>query len=144
MRKILELISTHDGQWGWYQLDRALSLLNHPSIREGNLMALLKKLEEKNLIEPRQITGFTQLKYSLTEKGKKFLLGEEHRVPKKEAQSVVRQLQNGRQTIWLSRLDQRLMLPSNDSSEPKLSRNPRLRIVRMYRKHNRIRVQKVF
>jgi DNA-binding PadR family transcriptional regulator len=93
VRKILELISTHDGQWGWYQLDRALSLLNHSGIREGTLTALLKELEEKDLIQTRQITGSTQSKYVLTEKGKEFLLEEELREPKQEVQSAVSQLQ---------------------------------------------------
>jgi DNA-binding PadR family transcriptional regulator len=93
VRKILELISTQDGQWGWYQLDRALSLLNHLSIREGTLMSLLKELEEKDLIQTRQITGSTQSRYMLTEKGKEFLVGEEYRALKQEVQSAVSQLQ---------------------------------------------------
>lgn len=50
MREILELISKHNGQWGWYQLDRALSLRDEPVVFEGNLMTLLKELEKNNLI----------------------------------------------------------------------------------------------
>jgi DNA-binding PadR family transcriptional regulator len=78
VKEILELVSEHDGQWGWYQLDRALSLINHSSIREGSLMNLLKDLEEQELITSKQVLEFPQPKYSLTNKGKQLLLGEEH------------------------------------------------------------------
>jgi DNA-binding HxlR family transcriptional regulator len=78
VKEILELISAHDGQWGWYQLDRALSLINHSSIREETLMNLLKDLEEQELIKSEQAPKSPQPKYLLTNKGKQFLLGEEH------------------------------------------------------------------
>jgi DNA-binding PadR family transcriptional regulator len=78
VKKILELISEHDGQWGWYQIDRALSLIDHSIIREGTLMNLLKDLEEQELIKSEQAPKSPQPKYSLTNKGKQFLLGEEH------------------------------------------------------------------
>jgi DNA-binding HxlR family transcriptional regulator len=77
VKEILELISEHDGQWGWYQLDRALSLINHSIIREGTLMSFLKNLEEQELIKSEQIPKSPQPKYSLTNKGKELLLGEE-------------------------------------------------------------------
>jgi DNA-binding PadR family transcriptional regulator len=77
MKEILELISTHDGQWGWYQLDRALSLVSHSSIREGRLMSLLKDLEAQELIKFKQVPESPQPKYLLTNKGKQFLLDEE-------------------------------------------------------------------
>jgi DNA-binding PadR family transcriptional regulator len=77
VKKILELISEHDGQWGWYQIDRALSLIDHSIIREGTLMNLLKDLEEQELIKSEQAPKSPQPKYSLTNKGKQFLLGEE-------------------------------------------------------------------
>jgi CheY-like chemotaxis protein/DNA-binding PadR family transcriptional regulator len=73
VKEILELISAHDGQWGWYQLDRALSLINHSIIREGNLMSLLKELEEQELITSEQIPKSPHPKYLLTNKGKEFL-----------------------------------------------------------------------
>jgi DNA-binding PadR family transcriptional regulator len=78
VKEILELISAHDGQWGWYQLDRALSLVNHSSIREGSLMNLLKDLEERELIKSKQVPKSPQPKYLITGKGKEFLLGEEY------------------------------------------------------------------
>ncbi len=65
--QILKHISKHDGEWGWYQLDRALA---HDQIHLGQeLLAILKSLEEEGLITASG-TESGHPKYHLTEVGK--------------------------------------------------------------------------
>ena len=73
--EILLLINDHDGQWGWYQLDRALSI--RQVTREKNLMAVLKRLEQNGLIQSKQVEGSPQPRYWITTSGKKLLTDQE-------------------------------------------------------------------
>jgi hypothetical protein len=45
--KVLELIAKHDGQWGWYNLERTLSIL---ALNDFKVMSHIKSLEEDGLI----------------------------------------------------------------------------------------------
>lgn len=63
---ILELISEHDGEWGWYQIDRALTTRGLPT---AGMMAALKALEHDGFIEMRRMPEWKQPHYFLTEKG---------------------------------------------------------------------------
>lgn len=67
---ILKHISKHDGEWGWYQLDRALSV---KQIHLGQeLLAVLSGLEEEGLISGSgDDPGHP--KYRLTEAGREFV-----------------------------------------------------------------------
>ena len=45
---VLRMISLHDAEWSWYQLDRALSI--NGIILGANLMSVLKEMERKDLL----------------------------------------------------------------------------------------------
>jgi len=67
----LKLISEHNGEWGWYKLDRALNYINVPT--EGKLMKVLTQLESSGLISARKSQGMTSSLYSITPAGEKIL-----------------------------------------------------------------------
>lgn len=67
---ILTQISKHDGKWGWYQLDRALTTKQVNLGQE--LLAVLSGLEEDGLIfGSSDDPGHP--KYHLTEAGRQFV-----------------------------------------------------------------------
>ena len=65
--QVLRLIGEHDGQWGWYQLDRHLS--THVSPPGRDLMTSIEDLIREGLIEDRAAAG-TQPRYFLTDLGR--------------------------------------------------------------------------
>ena len=63
--QLLRAISKHDGEWGWYQLDR---VVNPRDLPDGfNVMLVLTVLEQDGLV--RQVPAETQARYALTDKG---------------------------------------------------------------------------
>ena len=72
----LKLISEHNGEWGWYKLDRALNYINVPT--EGKLMKVLSQLEDSDLISAHKSQGMTSALYSITPAGEKVLEKESH------------------------------------------------------------------
>jgi DNA-binding PadR family transcriptional regulator len=76
-REILELIHAHDGQWSWYQIDRALSHWS-PQKEEhrqmaGSLMDVLRELEEHGLVTTKAGHHTSQPVYVMTTKGQQAL-----------------------------------------------------------------------
>jgi hypothetical protein len=68
-RKILLLVARHDGDWYWYQIDRALSDPNSDCI--GPFFDEIKELVAEGLIEIRASSGCEQAeRYWLTDAGK--------------------------------------------------------------------------
>ena len=68
-REVLRLIARHDGQWYWYQIDRALSGRAPDCI--GPFFAEIQELAAQGLIEIRpcpEHAGFER--YWLTEAGR--------------------------------------------------------------------------
>jgi len=64
--QLLRAISKHDGEWGWYQLDR---MVNPRDLPDGfNVMSVLTVLEQDGLV--RQVPAEPQSRYALTEKGR--------------------------------------------------------------------------
>jgi DNA-binding PadR family transcriptional regulator len=67
--KLLRSIENHDGQWGWYQLDRAV---NPRDLPDGmTVMDVLSSLEASGLIVQQSATP--QNKFAITEAGRKVL-----------------------------------------------------------------------
>lgn len=71
MLQILELIRTHDGKWSWYQLERMLA--GQEISRSGQLMSILKNLEDRDLIKSSNVPGYPNPLYSITENGMAYL-----------------------------------------------------------------------
>ncbi len=67
MRRVLELISRHDGQWSWYQLERVLA--GEETLRSRKLLVILRELEAQGLISSIVVTGRMDPLYSITAKG---------------------------------------------------------------------------
>lgn len=67
----LKLISEHNGEWGWYKLDRALNYINVPT--GGQLMKVLRELENNGLISARKSHGMTSALYYITPEGEEVL-----------------------------------------------------------------------
>lgn len=70
-KAIIQLVKEHDGEWSWYQLDRALSLRKIST--HGRLMTVLKELETLGLITSNDLPEDPQPRYSLTEAGRRHL-----------------------------------------------------------------------
>lgn len=66
----LRLVAAHDGQWYWYQLDRALSA-DHP----GPFFAEIDALAAAGLIEVRRVPEPGAVRYHLTARGASVLAG---------------------------------------------------------------------
>jgi len=65
-RKLLRSIKKHDGEWGWYQLDR---VVNPRDLPDGTTaMDLLTSLESSGLIS--QVPASPQNKFTITELGR--------------------------------------------------------------------------
>lgn len=65
-RQLLKSISKHDGEWGWYQLDRVVNPRDLPTGHTA--MSVLEMLEQEGLIQQRPAEP--QARYSLTDKGR--------------------------------------------------------------------------
>lgn len=68
---ILSLISENDGEWGWYQLDRGLTMKNFDY--EPDLLEMIGKLEEMGFMRSERIEGIPQARYWITDKGRQLL-----------------------------------------------------------------------
>ena len=68
MREVLRAIAEHNGEWSWYQLDRAVSGL-HPDC-VGPFTSEVSELLSTGLIEQRNsVDSSSQPKYWVTECG---------------------------------------------------------------------------
>jgi DNA-binding PadR family transcriptional regulator len=69
---ILEKVAAHDGQWYWYQLDRAI-VSRHPHLAQ-HLMPAIRELEAERLIRitPNPERPDLQV-YWITDQGRIFL-----------------------------------------------------------------------
>jgi hypothetical protein len=73
-RDILRLVARHDGEWFWYQIDRALSG-NRPEC-VGPFMAEINELAAAGLIEIRpNLAPGEQGRYWLTDTGRSAMVG---------------------------------------------------------------------
>jgi DNA-binding PadR family transcriptional regulator len=76
-QEILELISAHDGEYSWYQIDRSLSQFSPncvkyaPSMR--GLMGVLRELTDEGLIVDAAGHHQSQPVYSITLEGREML-----------------------------------------------------------------------
>jgi DNA-binding PadR family transcriptional regulator len=71
--RLLKLIKANDGQFSWYQLDRAVSTERVEGV--GNLMHVLKSLQSDGLISSREGANPAQPTYSITNEGMNALRG---------------------------------------------------------------------
>jgi hypothetical protein len=77
LREILEVIAAHDGRYGWYQIDRALSQFspngerNLPRLR--GLTRVLRGLEDDGLIAAGSGHSPSLPVYSITARGRQAL-----------------------------------------------------------------------
>ena len=67
IRMILTLIHQHDGEWGWYQLDRGLSTVGIVGI---NVPRAITALIDDGLVVATGPVQSAATRYSLTEKGR--------------------------------------------------------------------------
>jgi hypothetical protein len=68
-QKLLRSIEKHDGEWGWYQLDR---VVNPRDLPDGlTAMDLLKSLEASGYIS--QVPASPQNRFTITELGRNAL-----------------------------------------------------------------------
>jgi DNA-binding PadR family transcriptional regulator len=67
MKKLLDVINKHNGQWSWYQLERAF--WGDPISQSGKFHLLLKQLESDGLIASQEVQGYPDPLYSITSKG---------------------------------------------------------------------------
>jgi predicted transcriptional regulator len=68
-QKLLRSIEKHDGEWGWYQLDRVVNPRNLP---DGmTVMDVLSSLEESGFVVQQLATP--QNKFAITEAGRNAL-----------------------------------------------------------------------
>ena len=70
--EVLKLVSEHNGQWSWYQLDRALTQRVggwEPAIVSRDLMPALRELEQAGLIATSAGHNPGQPLYSITPAG---------------------------------------------------------------------------
>lgn len=65
--RILRLVAEHDGQWGWYQLDRALSVAGVVGINVALTMAALVAAGDVVATGDIQVAS---TRYSLTAQGR--------------------------------------------------------------------------
>ena len=74
LKEILRLIAEHDGQWYWYQIDRALC--SHADLDcIGPFIEELQALADEKLIEVRPDQTIDEHeRYWLTEKGRQCLV----------------------------------------------------------------------
>jgi DNA-binding PadR family transcriptional regulator len=63
--RVLERIAQHNGEWGWYQLERCIAPIDFPP---GTVMTVLKQLQEERLII--EVHSEPMNRYKVTEKGR--------------------------------------------------------------------------
>lgn len=73
-QKLLRAIAKHDGEWGWYQLDRVINPRDLPN--GMTVMDVLRSLESEGMIEQQPATP--QNKYLITSTGNVFLRSKEN------------------------------------------------------------------
>ena len=66
---VLKRIARHDGEWGWYQLERAID--PRTLAPDTTVMSLVRELETNGLVI--ELSAKPMPKYKLTEKGSKLL-----------------------------------------------------------------------
>lgn len=66
--RLLEAIEMHNGQYGWYQLDRSLSSAG--VLVQENLLHVLRELETNGFIESIVDDRSQDPRYSITASGK--------------------------------------------------------------------------
>lgn len=76
MITLLKLIPQHGEGISWYFLERVLARREHNISKDGKLMILLKNMETEGFIECNSITNSTHPGYTLTLKGKEWLLSQ--------------------------------------------------------------------
>jgi hypothetical protein len=69
--ELLLAIAAHDGQWSWYQLDRALS--RKGIVAGSDMFHVLDQLLADDLVREERRQEWIQPHLWLTEKGKAFL-----------------------------------------------------------------------
>ncbi len=73
-RDILRLVSRHDGEWSWYQVDRSLSGTRPGCV--GPFMDEIRELAAEGLIEVRPNLALGEhSRYWLTEVGRRAVSG---------------------------------------------------------------------
>lgn len=68
---LLRMICNHDGEWSWYQIDRALT--TNGIFLQESLIVVLHELEEKGFISAQGEANPAQPRYSITELGREVL-----------------------------------------------------------------------
>lgn len=63
---ILKMVQDHDGKWGWYQIDRALSIKGIVGVNVGAAMA---QLREEGLVIGDGDVQQASTRYTLTKAG---------------------------------------------------------------------------
>lgn len=69
---LLKLVVKGQGNWSWYELANSLSRLDVP--REPDMMAVLKDLVAKDLLERHILPGSPRDRWELTPAGTKILM----------------------------------------------------------------------
>lgn len=78
--EILRLIAKHDGEWYWYQIDRALSGRTPGVV--GPFMEEIKSLQDDGLIEIRMNPRIDKIeRYWITDAGRAILESQVHLEP---------------------------------------------------------------
>lgn len=70
--KLIKIIGENEGMFSWYQIDRQLSI--EGIVPTSNLIKILHALESDGLITSKVNTNPSQPLYSLTDKGRMFLI----------------------------------------------------------------------
>jgi DNA-binding PadR family transcriptional regulator len=70
--KLIKIIGENDGMFSWYQIDRQLSI--EGIVPTSNLIKILHSLESDGLIISKVDTNPSQPLYSLTDKGRMYLI----------------------------------------------------------------------
>ena len=79
-REVLRVIARHDGEWYWYQVDRALSGRSPDCI--GPFVAEINELAAEGLIEVRPAPDLAGgVRYWLTEAGRVAVAARRHAEP---------------------------------------------------------------
>lgn len=66
-KRILRIVRDHDGEWGWYQIDRALSM---QGILNVNVAAAMTSLRHRGLVTGEGDPQKASTCYSITSAGK--------------------------------------------------------------------------
>jgi hypothetical protein len=69
---LLKLVADHDGEWGWYQLDRALLMCGY---YVAQLPSVMDQLSMDGLVKLSGDSQFAKTRYSITEAGRALVNG---------------------------------------------------------------------